>query len=178
MYYLIILYLTLPCFIANLLPVLAAKTNILSRLNYPVDGHATLFGKRVFGDHKTWRGFIVGIFGAMVVAIIQYFLYDLNLVSWIDFFSFGQFLLFGFLSGLGALLGDTLESFFKRRVGVASGKSFFPFDQIDYIIGFVILTNFLIGWTWKDILFLLLFSMLIAPLISGFGYLTNIKKVH
>jgi CDP-2,3-bis-(O-geranylgeranyl)-sn-glycerol synthase len=37
--------------------------------------------------------------------------------------------------GLGALLGDAIESFFKRRNNVPPGESWFPFDQTDYIIG-------------------------------------------
>jgi CDP-2,3-bis-(O-geranylgeranyl)-sn-glycerol synthase len=178
MHYLIILYLTLPCFVANLLPVLAARANFLPKLNVPVDYGKTCLGRRLFGDHKTWRGFLVGILGAMLVALLQYIAYYFNLVLWIDFFTLNQFLLFGFLSGLGALAGDTIESFFKRRLNIYSGKSFFPFDQIDYIIGFLLLTNFLVDWLLIDIIFLLIFSMIMAPLMSGIGYLTNIKKVH
>ena len=36
---------------------------------------------------------------------------------------------------LGALGGDAIESFFKRRVGIKAGNPWFFFDQVDYIIG-------------------------------------------
>ena len=33
------------------------------------------------------------------------------------------------------ILGDLVKSFWKRRVRVAPGRSWFPFDQIDYAVG-------------------------------------------
>ena len=35
----------------------------------------------------------------------------------------------------GALIGDIIESFFKRRVGIERGKNWIPFDQLDFILG-------------------------------------------
>ena len=35
----------------------------------------------------------------------------------------------------GALLGDIVESFFKRRVGRKRGENWIPFDQLDFILG-------------------------------------------
>jgi CDP-2,3-bis-(O-geranylgeranyl)-sn-glycerol synthase len=55
----------------------------------------------------------------------------------------------GFLLAFGALAGDAIKSFAKRRVGhmsggkatgIPSGKSWFPFDQIDYIVGALLLS--------------------------------------
>jgi CDP-2,3-bis-(O-geranylgeranyl)-sn-glycerol synthase len=43
--------------------------------------------------------------------------------------------LVGPLFGLGALGGDAIKSFFKRQLGVSPGKSWFPYDQLDYVIG-------------------------------------------
>ncbi|KAA0006124.1 MAG: CDP-archaeol synthase, partial [Thermoplasmata archaeon] len=39
----------------------------------------------------------------------------------------------------GALLGDIVESFFKRRVGKERGEDWIPFDQVDFLIGALIL---------------------------------------
>jgi CDP-2,3-bis-(O-geranylgeranyl)-sn-glycerol synthase len=44
----------------------------------------------------------------------------------------------------GALLGDIIESFFKRRVGRKRGEDWIPFDQIDFILG-VLFFSFLIA---------------------------------
>ena len=35
----------------------------------------------------------------------------------------------------GALIGDIIESFFKRRIGKGRGEDWIPFDQIDFILG-------------------------------------------
>ena len=41
---------------------------------------------------------------------------------------------------LGALGGDALKSYFKRKKGIQSGQPWFPFDQIDLILGAIICT--------------------------------------
>src|SRR5206468_5773804 len=48
--------------------------------------------------------------------------------------------LMGPLFGIGALGGDAVESFYKRRRGVPSGKKWLPFDQLDYIAGTLLIT--------------------------------------
>jgi len=35
----------------------------------------------------------------------------------------------------GALIGDIVESFFKRRIGKVRGQDWIPFDQLDFILG-------------------------------------------
>jgi CDP-2,3-bis-(O-geranylgeranyl)-sn-glycerol synthase len=44
--------------------------------------------------------------------------------------------------GFGALTGDLLKSFIKRRLSILPGKPFLVFDQIDWIIGSLIILNF------------------------------------
>jgi len=44
-------------------------------------------------------------------------------------------LLPGFLMALGALVGDSVKSFFKRRVDIAPGESWLFFDQLDFFLG-------------------------------------------
>ena len=39
----------------------------------------------------------------------------------------------------GALIGDIIESFFKRRIGKNRGEDWIIFDQLDFIIGALIL---------------------------------------
>ena len=38
----------------------------------------------------------------------------------------------------GALFGDIIESFFKRRIGKNRGENWIPFDQLDFIVGVLI----------------------------------------
>ena len=68
------LYFMLPAYIANALPVISKKLNILRFLAFPVDGGKKLGNKSLFGKSKTVRGFVVGIIGALVIAYLQYLL--------------------------------------------------------------------------------------------------------
>jgi CDP-2,3-bis-(O-geranylgeranyl)-sn-glycerol synthase len=116
----------------------------LAKLAVPVDLDAKWRGKEIFGRHKTWRGLIVGVITGMIVAGIQAFLF-FN----VDFFKhntivdYGKvnFILMGALMGGGALTGDLVKSFIKRRLDKPSGKPWFPWDQLDWIAGAIILSS-------------------------------------
>ncbi len=45
----------------------------------------------------------------------------------------------GFMIALGAVLGDLLGAFVKRRLNVEPGKAFPVLDQLDFILGSVVL---------------------------------------
>ncbi len=131
----------LPAGMANVTPVLASKIPVLKRWNAPLDFGKSYHGKRIFGDHKTWRGLLSGVIVAGLVAAAEADLayYVLNEDRlW--------FILAGMLMGFGALMGDAIKSFFKRRVGIAPGQSWFPFDQTDYIIGGLLAVSPFIQW--------------------------------
>lgn len=122
------LLLFLPAGVANMAPVLANKVPGLNQWHTPMDFGRRFGGARIFGDHKTWRGFVSGVACGVLTGALVYQFHSFG-------YSFTTFLLLSFSISSGALLGDALKSFFKRRVNVAPGRSWFPFDQIDYILG-------------------------------------------
>lgn len=129
----------LPAGLANAVPVVAAKTPLLKNWEYPMDFNRQYRGKRIFGEHKTWRGFLTGVTVATLVVALQHYLYSHSpgvrpLFDTVDY-SRTAILWLGPLLGGGALLGDAVKSFFKRRVSVGPGETWFPFDQLDYIVG-------------------------------------------
>lgn len=126
----------LPAGIANMSPVFANRVPLLNKWKTPLDFGKYYKGKRVFGDNKTWRGLIVG---SIVAGLFSLLLNSLasGFVEVPIEFHIGRFL-FGIWIGLGALLGDAVESFFKRQRGVPSGHSWFPWDQIDYVLGAIL----------------------------------------
>lgn len=144
---LFILWFFLPAGIANMAPVFAAHIPFLKPYIYPMDFHKTFRGKRIFGTHKTFRGLAAGIFLSILTVMFQQFLYEIvpsiRLLSPINYREINT-VLFGTLCALGALLGDAVKSFFKRQLNVAPGKAWFPFDQIDYILGTIAATYFYI----------------------------------
>ncbi len=129
----------LPAGIANMTPVLANKVPRLNEWDTPMDFGKSFRGKRIFGDHKRWRGVVSGVVVASIIVLIEYSLYQhsagiRSLVTELDY-GIPEVLWLGPLLGAGALFGDAIKSFFKRRVGVKPGHSWFPFDQSDYIVG-------------------------------------------
>lgn len=161
------LLLALPAFAANMAPIFAARYNLMQTLDKPVDGGRTWRGYRLTGDHKTWRGFAVGVGVAAIVGATE---------SGLLPFTIWQSLAFGVLGGFGALVGDALESCIKRQLNIASGRPFVPFDQIDYILGFLLFTSFMYAWSWPEIIFLLCCGLVFNPIINCIGYVLGIKK--
>ena len=116
------LWFILPAYFASISPVWFKL-----RGKMPLDFGRTFRGKPIFGPSKTVKGFIGGaLCGALLGGIQQ--------------FVFGRFegLLLGFLLGFGAMTGDAVKSFFKRQHGYPPGKSWFPFDQLDFVVGGIV----------------------------------------
>ncbi len=175
--YVLILYAGLPAFLANMAPVLATKYGWLSFFDQPVDQHKTFRGKPIFGPHKTIRGFIVGGIAGLIIGIIQYLLHIQSLLDFpLAIRGTNSIIIFGILGAIGALIGDMIESFFKRQIGIKSGRPLIPFDQTDYIIGFVLLTWPLVVWELQQVLVLLVAALIMNPLTNLIGYTLGIKK--
>jgi CDP-2,3-bis-(O-geranylgeranyl)-sn-glycerol synthase len=125
-------YFMLPAYAANMAPVLARKIRFL---DYPVDFGKKINGKPILGGHKTFRGFFFGILLGVAVAYVQHRFSSAGLFAGISIVNYDKWLVLGLLLGSGALAGDAIKSFFKRRAGIEPGARFVPFDQIDFVVG-------------------------------------------
>jgi CDP-2,3-bis-(O-geranylgeranyl)-sn-glycerol synthase len=172
------LWFFLPAGIANAVPVFAARMPGLKRYKAPLDFGKTYRGKRVFGANKTWRGLLSGMIVATLIIALQKYLFTRNLwvleLAWFDYRPATIWLL-GPLFGAGALLADAAESFFKRQKGVPPGESWFPFDQIDYIIGGCLFSLAVVQLAWTKYLLVLVVWFLMHLASSYIGYLLNLK---
>lgn len=132
-----VIWLLLPAGFANMAPIFAKQ--IFPTWNTPVDFGKTLRGKQIFGSHKTYRGLISGVIAGAIVFALQQMLYHRFLtIRILSYFNYEEVsILFGAWLGLCALLGDLVKSFFKRQLGIDPGTPWFPFDQIDWIVGSV-----------------------------------------
>ncbi|MDA1060981.1 MAG: CDP-archaeol synthase [bacterium] len=163
----------LPAGIANMSPVLFKW---IPFLNYPVDLNRKFKGKPIFGSNKTYRGLLFGTLTAIAAVYFQKVFYqDLSSISLIDYSNVNIYIL-GVLLGFGALLGDMIKSFFKRQMNIKSGKSWVPFDQLDWIIGSLICVSFYIAISWQVILASILLFGLLHPITNLIGYFLHIKK--
>ncbi|HAG99645.1 MAG TPA: hypothetical protein DCL75_12535 [Ktedonobacter sp.] len=175
---LFILWFFLPAGLANMTPIFAAKLPLLRTLNFPLDSYMTFRNKRIFGSHKTVRGLLSGMIVGILTASLQVFLYaHVSLIKTFVSINYTVLnpILFGLLSSAGALTGDALRSFFKRQRGMAPGKSWFPFDQIDYVLGGVVFTACYIQLTLWQYVLLFIVWFLLHPLATLIGYLLKLK---
>ena len=159
-------YFFLPAYFSNMAPTFAKKAGILKFLAKPIDFGKQFKNKPVFGPNKTWRGLISGVVLGILIAYIQKFLWQFSYFQKISFLNYQEInvFFFGFLLSFGALFGDLISSFFKRRQDIPPGKSWIPFDQISFVIGAFLFVNpfFKISvLAWFYILFLSFFLHII-----------------
>lgn len=154
-----------PAFVANAAPTILGKGK---RFNTPIDGgRLWRDNKRILGDGKTVRGFISGVISGMItcVAIIliaNQINYPLAFLSTLEsglVYTISQPLgvillsneiivgsIIGFTLGCGALIGDLIGSFIKRRSGLKRGESFLFMDQLGFLITAMLFTYPIIPW--------------------------------
>jgi len=139
-------WIILPAYVANAAAVLVGGGR-------PIDfGKKWKDGSRVLGDGKTWRGLLAGAFVGIIVgfglAVAGKFLANGDF-AFIGLSDFGGFPIeIPIVSSIcfGALMGDIVESFFKRRVGRKRGEDWIPFDQIDFILGVLFFSFLMAGF--------------------------------
>lgn len=168
----------LPAGIANVMPVFASRMPLLSRLSLPIDFDRTWRSKPIFGLHKTWRGIFSGIFAGLAVLALQKFAYANYgwAVELSDGLDYGNLpLLLGASMGFGALAGDAIKSFFKRQANHGSGDSWFPFDQLDYIIGGLLASLFFVTLEISQYIWIILIWFGLHLIGSFIGYKLKLK---
>jgi len=153
------LYFIFPAYCANAMPVIFGG-------GHPIDGGKNFRdGKPIFGPRKTFRGFFAGLAVGTLVGFLQgYFTGSLKVM------------LLGFMLSLGALTGDLVESFIKRRLGRPPGASFPVADQLDFVLGALL---FSMPFSPPSLLVVLTIVVVTPPihLLTNFlAYLLGMKK--
>ncbi|MBS3815025.1 MAG: CDP-2,3-bis-(O-geranylgeranyl)-sn-glycerol synthase [Hadesarchaea archaeon] len=142
----------LPAYFANSVPILAKGSTPLDMKRKLSDG------ERIFGSGKTFRGFILGLLAGLGIGVLQ------------------NRLMIGLLLALGALLGDLTGSFVKRRIGLTQGE-FAPFlDQLDFVVGGILIVSLINPLTWRTILVILIITIPIHLLTNFLGYKLGLKS--
>lgn len=151
----------LPALIANGSPVLLKE-------GYPIDFRKKFIdGRRILGDGKTFEGFALGMFFGFYIGIVEAIVFQ-NIL----------YIKTGFLSSLGALLGDIAGSFIKRRIGLKRGERAPLLDQLDFIYGAAILL--VIAKVEFDLLSFLIFQIVVIilhVLTNRIAYYLKLKPV-
>ena len=121
----------LPAYVPNNAAVLAGGGR-------PIDGGRMWGERRVLGDGKTWRGTAVGTLAGVLLAL------GLNALSGSASAALGVSLpTFPLPAAVGlafgAMAGDIGASFIKRRSGRQRGAAFPGLDQLDFVVGALLL---------------------------------------
>ena len=172
-----------PAFIAN------ATATFPRGRGPPMDlGKSWSDGRRVFGPSKTWSGFLFGTFFALPFGLLMAWLIliappDLQLVPTLGPSVLGAVPVVLLLSG-GAMTGDALGSFVKRRLGRESGSRTLLLDQLPFVllpvaVGLLVFpTTFLPAFASPEgILWLLVFTLGFHVTFNYIGYWIGAKKV-
>jgi CDP-2,3-bis-(O-geranylgeranyl)-sn-glycerol synthase len=152
----------LPAYIAN-------SSAALFGGGKPLDfGKRLRDGKRLLGDGKTFRGTFAGIFFGTLTG------YLMGLIANDQTYFY---LTLGLLLSIGAILGDIIAAFLKRRAGIERGKPVPLLDQWDFVIVAVIFGSFVAAPKIEELTFLLIVTPAIHFFFNLSGYLLKLKNV-
>ncbi len=132
----------------------------------PIDDGRTWDGSRVLGDGKTWRGVAGGtLTGAVLALLLNAIEPVITTATALSVPAFPPFVILTL--PFGAMAGDVVASFFKRRVGRERGAAFPGVDQLDFVLGALSLTA-LFAFEWFVETFtlpVLVTVLLVTPLL-------------
>ena len=127
--------------ISGIVNSIFCKTKYLKFLNKPIDfGKNFTDKKRIFGDHKTWKGLFGYIILNIIFSVIFGYIWNITNLEKYNFFYINHEntllfnILIGFLLGLGYSLFELPNSFIKRRLDIKPGKTIKGFKKIFFII--------------------------------------------
>lgn len=174
------LFFALPIYIANSGATLSMSIPIIKKFRLPIDLGHKIKGKRIFGDGKTFSGIFVGILFSLIVGLLQHLLsnnIDFIFISKNLYTKLSTSLVTSFLLGFGALLGDLVKSFFKRRIGIERGKPWPLFDQLDFLVGSILICSIVYIPSIKIIIILFILTPIGHLLSNIAAYKLKLKKV-
>ena len=170
----------LPIYFANGFATLSMHVPIIKNWKTPIDLGRQWNGKRLLGKGKTIRGFLFGVMVGLLGGLIQYYLtqkFEFKYFDFLDKNPLNKILLLSFLLGFGALFGDSVKSFFKRRVGIESGRPWPVFDQLDFIVGALLFGSIIYFPGWEIALTIIIITPLMHLLSNVTAYKLGIKDV-
>jgi len=134
-------------------------------------------GNRLFGDGKTVRGFFSGVLAGAAVGAAEGLLLPGTACQLYP--AIADYALAGFLLGLGAMAGDLLGSFIKRRQGIARGKPSLAMDQLLFLLVALAFSYPLAAGllTWPAVLFLCVLTYFVHVGANVVANRLGLKKV-
>jgi CDP-2,3-bis-(O-geranylgeranyl)-sn-glycerol synthase len=178
-----VLWVLTPVFAANALATLPKGRGP------PMDfGRNWSDGRRILGPSKTWSGFLFGTFIAVPIVLLEAWLIllappNLQLVPHYASTVLGALPVAFLLTG-GAMTGDALGSFIKRRLGYGSGARVLGLDQLPFVLvpiglGLALYPSIFVPtfFSLQALLWVLLLTLGLHTLFNWIGFRIGTKKV-
>ncbi|HET7404714.1 MAG TPA: CDP-2,3-bis-(O-geranylgeranyl)-sn-glycerol synthase [Candidatus Bathyarchaeia archaeon] len=146
-----------PSYVANAAPLVLGGGRTLD------GGRKLSDGQPIFGSHKTIRGVLAGVIAGSLVGLGESLLDSRLFVG-------------GFMIALGAVLGDLLGAFLKRRLRVEPGRAFPILDQLDFILGSILLGYSFFPIPWISIVLVVVVTPPIHLATNYGAHLLGIKE--
>lgn len=158
-----LIYLMLPIYVANMAPPFVKYWHGWNR---PISA-------RLLGNHKTVVGFFLGIAAAILTTLVQ------SRIHWqSDLVNYEQWFLLGLSCGCGAMIGDSVKSYFKRQLRIASGRSWVPADQLDFVLGGLLALSFWARLGWLDVITILTLSFVGDIIVNHLSFQLGIRDTR
>ena len=178
--YLLGFWYILPAYVANGFAVFAK----VLKNHHLIDGGKLFRDNRpIFGGGKSWEGFFIGFFSGTIIGFLQVVSAPilLNLILTylflpLELYPIVQITLpLVLLVAIGALIGDLIGSFIKRRLNIERGQPAPVLDQLDFLIASVLLGMLVTPLPILLIIFLLLVTPILHLFANVIGYLLGLK---
>jgi hypothetical protein len=182
------LFVILAFMLAGVLHSLWLRNHLSQALAIPIDGGHMFRGRRIFGENKTLRGFVV-----MIPAAALAFAFVAVLISlphgvppatlWQ--LTTAEYAALGAWAGFGFMAGELPNSFFKRQLGILPGQApasgftraiCLTIDRIDSIIGALVALSVAVHTPWLTWLWVLVLGPSIHLLFSWWLFRMGVKR--
>lgn len=151
----------------------------LARGKRRIDFGKKFGGKEILGAGKTWEGLALALIIGTLFGGLEIYLYpQLNLMALESGFSLQNITpLSVFFVSLGAMLGDMIGSFFKRRIGMERGRSAPLLDQLDFLVGAFLFASFFVTISLTSVIIFVVITPFVHYTASFIGYKLGVKEV-
>jgi hypothetical protein len=169
------LFLTFSFVLAGIAQTVWFRSQLSQQFKVPLDLGLTYRGRRIFGDNKTLRGFIVMLPATAISFVILGYIALKQSYIFVRIWplSPSAFAVLGLCAGLGFMIGELPNSFLKRQLDIPPGNApqrtfakvlSFIIDRFDSIIGMLLAVSFFVPTPWQ----MWLYVAIIGPVIHWF----------
>jgi hypothetical protein len=146
-------------------------------LAIPLDGGLRVRGRRVFGDNKTIRGFVVMVPAVAATFALLATIAEGAAQTWLWPISPASYALLGAWAGFGFMAGELPNSFLKRQLDLPPGfgarrrllqAAQFLADRFDSAVGMLAALSLAVEVPWLTWVYVMLIG---APIHSSFSLL-------